>query len=124
MGRRNLFYQSAGARLKRKLAYNLASESDHDTNLLIHATTVSARKESMRDVAFVLIETLKTPEFPSKSRMQIQWQKSTPLSPDEALAYLLGNTLTKQQYISNIHTYINSDKFLFRNIWDSVLCKL
>jgi len=78
----------------------------------------------MRDVAFVLIETLKTPEFPSKSRMQIQWQKSTPLSPDEALAYLLGNTLTKQQYISNIHTYINSDKFLFRNIWDSVLCKL
>ncbi|XP_039150315.1 uncharacterized protein LOC120285016 [Drosophila simulans] len=100
MGRRNLSYQNAGERLKRKLASNLASESDHDTSLLIHAATVSARKECKRDVAFVLKETLKTPEFPSESRMQIQCQKPTPLSPDEALAYLLENTLTKQQYIS------------------------
>jgi len=100
MGRINLSYQNAGERLKRKLASNLASESDHDTSLMIHAAPVSARNERKRDVAFVLNETLKTPEFSSESMMQIQWQKPTPLSPDEALAYLLENTLTIQQYIS------------------------
>jgi len=67
---------------------------------MIHAAPVSGRNKCKRDVAFVLIETLKTPEFSSESRMQIQWQKPTPLSPDEPLAYLLEITLTKQQYIS------------------------
>jgi len=73
MGRRDLSYQNSGGRFKRKLSSNLASESDHDTSLLIHAATVSARKECKN-------ETL-TPEFPSESRMHIQWQKPTPLSP-------------------------------------------
>jgi len=44
---------------------------DHDTSLLIHAATVSARKVCKRNVDFVLKETFKTPEFPSESRMQI-----------------------------------------------------
>jgi len=64
-------YQNAGERLKRKLTSNLASEMDHDTSLLIHAATVSARKVCKRNVDFVLKETFKTPEFPSESRMQI-----------------------------------------------------
>jgi len=102
MVRRNLSYKNAEERLKRKLASSMASESNHDTNLLIHAATVFARKECsfLLNVAFVLKETLKTPEFPSESRMQIQCQKPTPLSPDEARTYLLENTRTKQQYIS------------------------
>lgn len=82
-----------------KLASNLASESDYDTSLFIHAATVSARKEYKNDVASVLKESFKIPELPSESRMQIQWQKPTPLSANEALSYLLENTLTKQQYI-------------------------
>jgi len=40
MGRRNLSYQNAGARLKRKLASNLASESDHETSFFISAIKV------------------------------------------------------------------------------------
>jgi len=95
MGRRNISYQNAGERLKRKLASNMSSQSDHDKSLLIRAATVSARKECKRDVAFVLKETLKTPEFPSESRMQIQWQKPTHLLPDEALAYLLETAIYK-----------------------------
>ncbi|XP_033248121.1 uncharacterized protein LOC117188397 [Drosophila miranda] len=98
MGRPTLHYTNAGTRLKRKLASDLAIDNNNNTNLLMHAAAVSAKKERKTDVAFVLTKTIRTPEYPTESKKHLQLQKPIPLSPDEALAYLLENSLNKQQY--------------------------
>lgn len=54
IGRPSLTYENAGSRLKRKLASELALETEHSTPLLIHAATVSAKKSKDGDMAFVL----------------------------------------------------------------------
>jgi len=55
-GRPTLSYTTAGPRLKRKLASELANEKDHNTNLLTHAAAVSAKRQCNTNVDLVLKE--------------------------------------------------------------------
>jgi len=65
----------------------------------MHDSTVSAAKECITNVASVLNETIRRPEHTTKFRKQIQTQKPTPPTPNEALEYIQKNSLTKQQYV-------------------------
>ncbi|XP_044572126.1 uncharacterized protein LOC123257374 [Drosophila ananassae] len=107
-GRRTLSYGNAGPRLKRKLASELANEKEHNTTLLMHAAAVSAKKDCNTNVASALKEMITTPaQYPTELRKQDQIQKPTPLTPNEALAYILENSLTKQQYVNTRILNIN-----------------
>jgi len=48
------------SRLKRKIATGLANIKENNTSLLVHAASVSAKKEKMGDTAFVLKQTIST----------------------------------------------------------------
>lgn len=86
-------------RLKRILASELANENNCDTNLLAHAAALSAKKQE-RQGFYSYKKTTTTPEYSTESRKQCDIQKPIPLTPDEALAFRLENSLTKQQYMN------------------------
>lgn len=96
-GRRHLDYTDAGPRLKRKLASELAAE--HSTPLLLHAASVSAKKSNEKQTAFVLKKAVSNENITGIIR---KLERSDPLkiSADEALAFLIENGFTKQQYIN------------------------
>lgn len=62
---------------------------------------------------FLLSSHLASPESSTEMRKQHEMKKPSRLSPDEALAYLLENSLCKQQYISTrlLNKSSNSDIF-------------
>ncbi|XP_043864027.1 uncharacterized protein LOC122757015 [Drosophila mojavensis] len=96
-GRKELTYEEAGSRLKRKLASDLASQEEHTTQLFIHAASVSAKKCKENDMAFVLRKTMHS-ENASEIRKKIEGNLPTSIEPSEALAFLIENGLTKEQY--------------------------
>jgi len=99
-GRPTLSYTNAGPKLKRKLASELANEKYHNTNLVMHAEPVSAKGQSNTNVALVLKETITAPEYTTELRKQFLLQKPSQFTPNEDLAYILENSLTKQQYVN------------------------
>lgn len=99
IGRPKLNYEDAGPRLKRKLASEVASQNKHATPLLVHAATVSAKKSNDRDMAFVLNKAGSNGNI-AEVRNKLFAVNPTPVSADNALAFLIDNRLTKQQYIN------------------------
>lgn len=99
IGRPSLSYENAGSRLKRKIASELALESEHSTPLLIHAATVSAKKSKDSAMAFVLQKAGGSDNI-SEVKKKLTAVSPTPISADSALAFLIENGLTKQQYIN------------------------
>lgn len=98
MGRPRLTYAEGGKRLKRKLAAELALQQDHNTPLLIHAAALSSKKAKDADVSYVLNKTLTEPENSNEIRKKQLLQEPVTITPDEGLAFLLENGLTKRQY--------------------------
>ena len=83
-------YAEAGPRLKRKLAADVAVNNLNVTKLLIHAATVSTKKSNNSNIAFVL-ENYNS----SKSKAS---EEPIPLTINNALEFLLENSLTKRLY--------------------------
>lgn len=102
VGRPPIEYINADPLQKRKLATDLAVTQGHNTPLLVHAAAVSAKKSNNKDTALVLKNTFFIPSDSSKARKNLFTQKndSVRLTEDEALAYLLENSLSKSQYIN------------------------
>lgn len=100
-GRPNVSYTNAKYRLKRKLASDLSCENNDDVDFLIHAATVAAKKSKQSDLAFILKKTAQQADQ-SEIRKAVTSKKpeAVPLTPEEALAFLLENDLSKRQYIN------------------------
>jgi len=73
----------------------------------MHAAAVSAKGQFNTNVALVLKETITAPEYTTELRKQLQLQKPSQLTPNEALTYILENSLTKQQYVNTRALNIN-----------------
>ncbi|XP_061399429.1 uncharacterized protein LOC133335138 [Musca vetustissima] len=100
IGRPKTTYVDSGERNKRRLASELASQQGDNTQLLVHAASISAKKSHSADLTFVLQQVVISLNRPSKIRkvLNTSHKEVTPISPEEALTFLLENGLTKQQY--------------------------
>lgn len=97
MGRPHLNYEEAGPRLKRKLAADVAENTS--TSLLVHAAVVSAKHSNGKDTSFVLRQCMND-NIPSAIKNKLILSDPVPVTPHEALAFLLENSFTKKQYNS------------------------
>jgi len=68
-------------------------EHDHNTSLLLHAAKVSSKKSTSDHTRFALNENIYSSEAKNNTS-----KGPDPISPDEALSFLLENSLSKQQY--------------------------
>lgn len=99
VGRPKCDYESAGPRLKRKLAAELSEENNNLSPLLIHAATVSAKKSNEKDLAVVL-KAAGSCESINEIKKKLFADEPKQMSADSALAFLLENGFTKSQYIN------------------------
>lgn len=85
---------------KRRAASMLLTSVKYEANFLVHAAATAARKQGNLDMTAVLQKTLVSPTRPSKIRKlcDASYQKPIALTADEALAFLLENNFTKEQY--------------------------
>jgi len=60
---------------------------------------MSAKKAKKQDISHILNTTINSPDS-SKLRQQLSLKEPIPLSPDEALAFIIENSFSKQQYIN------------------------
>ncbi|XP_067626037.1 uncharacterized protein [Eurosta solidaginis] len=87
-----------------KLTYDdsceLAFQQGDNVQLLAHAASISAKKSHAKDFKFVLQQVAISPNRPSKIRevLNTSHKEFTPVSPDEALMFVLENGLTKKVY--------------------------
>ncbi|XP_054082343.1 uncharacterized protein LOC105215319 isoform X1 [Zeugodacus cucurbitae] len=100
IGRPKLTYDDSCERNKRRLASELASQQGDNAQLLVHAASISAKKSHATDLKFVLQQVATSPNRPSKIRkvLNTSHKEVTPVSPDEALMFVLENGLTKKVY--------------------------
>ena len=101
-GRRQLKYSEKSERSKRRQAANLSMSEHNETNLLVQAASISARKQGQVDLAVVLKESIESPSRPSKIRKLYVDDVKAPIvmSDEEALAFLLEKNFSKSQYCS------------------------
>lgn len=99
-GRPRLIFSDMSDRSKRREAAELSTSKQNETDLLLRAACVSARKGGKNDLAVVLKETMQSPTRPSKLRKLCHKDAKKPvaLSDEEALAFLLENNFSKRQY--------------------------
>ena len=99
-GRPRLQFKEMSERSKRREASELSTKTGNETELLVQASIMSARKEGKRELAVVLKETMESPTRASKIKKLCTQRDVHPiaLSDEEALAFFLENNLTKKQY--------------------------
>ena len=87
-GRPQLKYSEKSERSKRRQAANLSMSEHNETNLLVQAASISARKQGQVDLAVVLKESIESPSRPSKIRKLYVDDVKAPIvmSDEEALA--------------------------------------
>ncbi|XP_032311682.1 uncharacterized protein LOC116656346 isoform X2 [Drosophila ananassae] len=119
-GRPKLTYDEGGSRLKRKLAGEVALKNENDTQLLIYAASISARKSSEHSVAFLLANCNRSEAQATEAKRKLHTAEPIPLTINEALEFFIDNSLSKQLYkeirqISKLHNcdiYPNYKKVL------------
>lgn len=77
----------------------MSLQLNHNTPLLVHAATVSAKKAKQPDVSFILKKTLNAPGTSTEIRKKLSIPEPIPMTPDEALAVLIEDRLSKHQYM-------------------------
>ncbi|XP_075149012.1 uncharacterized protein LOC142222645, partial [Haematobia irritans] len=114
-GRPKTTYVNSRERNKRRLASELASQQGGNAQLLVHAASISAKNSNETDLKFVLHQVAMSPNRPSKIRKLLNTSRKevTPVSPDEALMFLLENGLTKQQYCNMRQLNIKHNSGIF-----------
>ncbi|XP_043864653.1 uncharacterized protein LOC122757197 [Drosophila mojavensis] len=101
-GRKSLNYNEAGSRLRRKLASELAEESKNATPLLVHAALISSKKSKETEKTYLLQKAMSNENVWEAENKQSSIAV-VPITAEAALAFLMENGLSKQQYI-NIKT--------------------
>jgi len=101
-GRPKLSYLLAGARAQRRAASNLVKSTAGNIKLLINSASAAARKGGKSDLANILKLLAICPEKAKSMRTLISQlvAKLEKIPVNDALALLLDQNLTKQQYIS------------------------
>lgn len=87
-------FEEKSERAKRRDVAELSVGNDNCTNKFLMAAKFSAKKTMNKDLAQAIAHIMKNPVLTVSSESV---QKAT---PEEALAYLLDNNLSKQQYVN------------------------
>lgn len=99
IGRPTLTFQEKSDRSKRRDASNISRNLNHDLQRILQACRHAAKASGDKDLYRVINEISKSPERPKKIRKLLEKPKSlTKKSPQEALAFLLDNSLSKNVY--------------------------
>lgn len=100
VGRPHLSFEKKSARSQRKDASDLAKKED--AALLVQAASMAAKSSNSKGLAIILKEAARSPTRPFKMRKLLsegkEKQSPIPLTPEEALAFILDNNLSKEQY--------------------------
>ncbi|CAL1672178.1 unnamed protein product [Lasius platythorax] len=101
-GRRPLEFQKKSERSQRREAAKISTQNEHDPSRIILACKHAARKSGEKDLHAVLKEVSKSPHRPSKIRKLLDTSTSVikKKNLNEALSFLLKNSLTKNVYIN------------------------
>lgn len=101
-GRRPLEFQKKSERSQRREAAKISTQNEHDPSRIILACKHAARKSGEKDLHAVLKEVFKSPHRLSKVRKLLDTSTSVikKKNPNEALSFLLDNSLTKNVYIN------------------------
>lgn len=99
-GRPSLNFNEKSLRSQRRDALNLSRQNNHDSNLMVKAATVAAKQSGKRDLSILLKEATGSPSRPTKIRNLLLLKNPISYSPQEALAFMLDNGFTKQQYLN------------------------
>jgi len=120
VGRPALTYLSKRHRSQRKEASDLASFKAGNVRLLIQAASAAARKRAQPDLAYVLKLLALSPEKAKFIRKVLSEPiaKPTKVSANEALALLLDQGLTKQQYVAVREQTKNNIYPLYKEVAD------
>ena len=97
-GRPRLSYEEKSLGLKRGEAAHLSKETQqHDTKLIVHAASITARQKGDNNLAEVLIEVSRSPSRSSKIRKMLFTSKKEPVAytAEEALEFIFENNLSK-----------------------------
>lgn len=99
-GRPRMQFSEMSDRSKRREAAKLSKSTANETEILMQASLMSARKEGKKDLVVILKKTMASPARPSKLRKLCSENDNRPiaLSDEEALAFFLENNFTKRQY--------------------------
>lgn len=99
-GRPRMQFAEMSDRSKRRVAAELSKSTANDTDLLMQASVMSARKSNKKDLVAVIKKTIETPTRPTKIRKMLLKSDKRPvvLTDEEALAFFLENKFTKKQY--------------------------
>lgn len=89
-----------GRSARRKQVANLSKSQDHNVRLLVEASSIAARKRGLRDLSAVLKLLAINPEKAKSIRkiMTTTIRKPVRSSPEETLAFVLDQGLSKEQY--------------------------
>jgi len=96
-GRPSLPFEKKSDRSKRRAVAAINSNQKHDPQSLLMACRQAACRSGNRDLYTVVSQILKTPEQPKKIRKLLE-TPITKKTPEEGLAFLLNNSLTKYVY--------------------------
>jgi len=112
-GRPEVPFRSKRKASKHKAASELAM--NHESALLVEAARTAARREHDKDLAEVLKQTGKSPTRAKKIKQILSNESDPPrkMTPEEALAFLFDNNLTKDQYFNIRRESINRNADIF-----------
>lgn len=100
-GRPSLSYEEKSDRSKRRDSANISKNLGNDPQRILQACRHAAKTSGDKDLFKVISEISKSPERPKKIRKLLDKPKSlTPKTPQEALAFLLDKSLSKDVYTS------------------------
>lgn len=100
-GRRPLEFQKKSKRSQRREIAKISIQNEYDPSRIILTCKHAARKSGEKDLHSVSKELSKSPHRPSKVRKLLDTSTSIKKkTPNEALSFLLDNSLTKNIYIN------------------------
>lgn len=102
-GRPQLTFSQKSNRSKRRHIMELSKKQNNEAEPLVLAAAMAARKSDQLNLAVVLKETVSSPTRASKLRKLVSTAAPVKLSADEALAFLLENNFSKEQYCNIRH---------------------
>lgn len=102
VGRPKIKFVDKSERAKNREAKDLSKKVDNETELLVRAASIAARVQRKADMAVVLRQTIASPTRACKMRKLAHTVDNQPIrfTANKALAFLLENNLTKEQYLN------------------------
>lgn len=105
VGRPRLPYVQMSHRTKRTTISELSAQQDHNTELFLQTACYAVKREaegSQRDFVTAFKNVVERPTRSSKIKKMLfrENKNPVPLTKEEALAFIIDNNLTKEQYMN------------------------